>query len=184
MKKIKMVFAALSVIFILLSSTIFLTEKYSIYSFLANKVNGKTLSVFFAVCASICLLISAIAAIISKGEKRIVLNSVIKFVCICVISFFTAIPVLNNREYKYYEFNSPDGEYTVVAQEWSFLLGGGVDFYERINPLIITHKNSFSTDDGYLAISSGDYSVEWEENIAIFTVQNGNRIYKTIRIVL
>lgn len=184
MKKIKIIFEILSAIFVLLALTVFLTEKYSDFSFLLGTVNGNDLTAGFASCAAICLLVSAITAIISKTEKRIVLNSVIRILSICVISCFTFISSSVSKDCEYYEFSSPDGAHTVVAEEWSYLLGGGVVFYERVNPLAVTYREDFSTDDGYRAISSGDYSVKWEENVMSITLQNGNRFYKTIRIAM
>lgn len=184
MKKIKMVFEILSAIFASFAAAVFFVEKYSKFSFLIGTVNSNTLTVVFASCAAICLLISAITAIISKTEKRIVLNSVIRIFCICVIGCFALTSASDNKVCKYYEFSSPNGEHTVVAEEWSFLLGGGINFYERTNPIIVTYKENFNTDDGYRAISSGDFSVEWNKNVMSFTAQNGNNFYKTINITL
>ena len=179
-----MIFGILSAIFVLFALIVFITERYSNYSFLIETVNGDTLIVVFGVCAAICILISAITAIVSKTEKRIVINSVVRFVCICIIGFFAFISASAKKDYNYYEFTSPDGIYKVVAEEWSYLLGGGVNFYERINPMIVTYKDCFHTDDGYRAISSGDYSVNWNENVMGFKAPDGNNIYKTTEIVL
>ncbi len=184
MKKIKTISEILSAIFVLLALSVFIIERYSDYRILIGSADGDTLNVVFLVYAAIFLLVSAITAIISKAEKRIVLNSVIRFLIICIIGSFALISVSDNKDYKYYEFSSPDGEHTVVAEEWSFLLGGGVNFYERINPVLIKYKENFSTDDGFRAISSGDYSVEWNENVMSITLQNGNNIYKTVNIIL
>ncbi len=184
MKKMKIFFGILSAIFVLLALIVFLTEKYSDFSFLLGVVNGDDLTAGFAVCATVCLLISAITAIISKTEKRIILNSVIRFLIISIIGSFALISVSDNKNYNYYEFSSPNGEYIVVAKEWSYLLGGGVVFYERVNPLLVTYRENFSTDDGFRAISSGDYSVEWEENVMSITLQNGNNIYKTVNVIV
>ncbi len=184
MKKVKIIFGILSAILVLLALAVFLTEKYSDFSFLLGTVNGDVLTVGFAVCAAVSLLISAITAIILKTEKRIVLNSVIRILSICVIGCFAFVSSSVSKDCEYYEFFSPDGAHTVVAEEWSYLLGGGVVFYERINPLFVTYREDFTTDDGYRAISSGDYSVEWEENVMSITLQNGNRFYETIRIAM
>lgn len=171
-------------LFVLLMITVLVTENYSNYRFLIGSVSGDILNVGFGVCAAVCLLVSAIAAIISKSEKHIVFNSVIRFLCICIICFFAYFLSTFISTGNYYEFSSPDGEHTVVAEEWSFLLGGGVNFYERINPVFVKYKENFSTDDGFRAISWGDYSVEWEENVMSITLQNGNNIYKTVNIVV
>lgn len=184
MKKTKIFFGILSAIFVLMALIVFITERYSNYSFLIGTVNGDTLIVAFGVCTAICILISAITAIVYKTEKRIVINSVVRFVCICIIGFLTFISASSGKDYTYYEFTSPDGVYEVVAEEWSYLLGGGVNFYERINPMIVIYKECFHTDDGYRAISSGNYSVNWNENVMSFKAQNGNNIYKTVNIVV
>ena len=183
MKKIKVISEILSAVFSLLALTVFLTESDSVYNILIGTVNGDTLIAVFAVCSAVCLLISAITAILSKTEKRIVLNSVIRFLCICIIGFFALISAISAEGYrKYYKFTSPDGAHTVIAEEWSYLLGGGVVFYERINPMLVEYKESFDTDDGFRAISSGDYLAEWEGKVMCITMQDGNRNYKTLKI--
>ncbi len=184
MKKIKTVFGILSAFFILLALTVFITESCSDYRFLIGSIDGDILNVVFSVCAAVCLLVSAITAILSKTEKRIILNSVIRFLCICVICSFALVLSSVSKDCEYYKFISPDGAHTVIAEEWSYLLGGGVVFYERVNPLLVTYRENFSTDDGFRAISSGDYSVEWNENAMSITLQNGNNIYKTVKIIL
>lgn len=181
-KKIKTITSVSSVFFILLAAAVSLVINYSKFSFLIGTVNSNELIIIFAAFAAICLAVSTITAIASKQEKHMVLKSIIRVLIICVIVYFALISNAFNRSCDYYEFTSPDGKYTVIAEEWSYLLGGGVNFYERINPLLVMQKEDFTTDDGYRAISSGDYSVEWNENVMDFTVQNGNGIYKTLKI--
>ena len=184
MRKVKIIFGILSAVFVLLTLTVLITERYSDYRFLIGSVSGDVLNIGFGICAAICLFVSAVAAIISKSEKHIVLNSVIRFLCICGVCGFALVLSSVSKDCEYYNFSSPDAAHTVVAEEWSYLLGGGVVFYERINPMVVTYREDFSTDDGYRAISSGDYSVEWDGNVMSITLQNGNRFYKTIRIAM
>lgn len=182
MKKIKTISAIISAAFVLFISVVLITEKCSDYRIITGTADGDTLNIIFSVCAVIFLLISAITAIISKNEKRVVSNTIIRFLCVCGLCIFALITSTVRKDCVYYDFISPDGEHTVVAEEWSYLLGGGVNFYERINPLFVVCKEIFSTDDGYRAISSGDYSVEWNKNIMCITMQDGNRNYKTVKI--
>lgn len=184
MKKFKIISGILSEVFILFILIIFITERYSNYRFLVGSTDGDTLNGIFLVCSAGCLFVSAIAAIISKTERHIVFNSFIRFLCIGVFCAFALIPTSVSKDCEYYTFTSPDGAHAVVAEEWSYLLAGGVDFYERINPMLVICKENFSTDDGYRAISSGDYSVEWKENVMSITLQNGNNIYKTVNIIV
>lgn len=161
MKKIKTITAVSSVFFILLAAAVSLVINHSKFSFLIGTLNSNELIIIFAAFAAICLAVSTITAIASKQEKHMVLiKSVIRVFIICAIVYFALTSAAFNRSCDYYEFTSPDGKYTVIAEEWSYLLGGGVKFYERINPLLVMQKESFSTDDGYRAINSGDYSVE------------------------
>lgn len=184
MRKTKFITAAFSLFFILLADAVKLVEEKTKYSFLIGNLNSDGLICVFLICSCICLVISVIAAFASKKEKHIVINSLIRIILITGILSYALSSGILTADNEYYKFTSPDKEYSVIAEEWSFLLGGGVVFYERENAFLVIEKESFNTDDGYRVISAGNYSVEWNENIMAFTGSNGNNIYKTVEIEL
>ncbi len=184
MKKAKIVTAALSVFFILLTAAVKLFEENSEYSFLAGNLNGDGLIGVCLICSCICLAVSAIAAFFPIREKHIIITTVIRIVIIAGILYYTLFLSFFAADNKYYTFNSPDGKYSVIAEEWAFLLGGGVNFYERKNAFLVTEKGSIGTDDGYRVISAENYSVEWNDNVMTFTGNNGNNMYESVEIEL
>lgn len=184
MKKIKNISAVLSVIFALPAISIFLIEKYTDFEFLIKEIDSNILVGILTALACVFLLITGIMAIILKNEKHLIISTVIRIMCICILCGIALTSSFDHSNSRYYEFTSPDNKHTVIAEEWSFLMGGGVVFYERVNPLFVRYKEGFSTDDGYRAISGGDYSVEWQDDTMSITLQNGNNIYKTVDIII
>jgi|GEM_PF-4907725 len=65
---------------------------------------------------------------------------------------------------KYYYFASPINSKKVVAEEWSWLQGGGINFYETINEKQIHCIGGISTDDGFKPIENNAYSLKWSDN--------------------
>ena len=65
----------------------------------------------------------------------------------------------------YYEFSSPNGKHTLVAEESTFLLGGSMNFYERNNLLFIGRQFASIPID---VSSSGSYSVYWQNDVVTF----------------
>lgn len=184
MIKLKKISEILAVIPVLLALIIALISAITEWTFLIGSVNGNVLVAILFAFSAFLLLISTIAAIIAKDEKQTVIKTVCSFVTIIVFCFMFFSKNSDNKDFRYYEFTSPDGNYTVVAEEGTYLLSGQVHFYERKNPFFVVHKDLFLTDDGYRPISSGEYTVEWYESVMIFTANNGNNIYKTIKIGL
>ncbi len=74
----------------------------------------------------------------------------------------------------YYTFYSPDGRYSVVAEERSWLLAGSVILYERTNPFLVEERARLLTDDGFRAISSEAYEIWWNDNVVTFTIETTN----------
>ncbi|MBQ9850937.1 MAG: hypothetical protein IJO36_09585 [Clostridia bacterium] len=179
MKKLNKIFEIIAAIPIAVALILILIYEISGNEFLVGSVNDSLLYIVLLSTSAVFYLISAIIALFNKGEKNRISSFIPKIsrfviVCICIFNWS-----YDYEDKKYYEFTSPDGNHTVVAEEWSYLLGGGVRFYERKNPFFVSHKDLLITDDGYRAISSGDYTIEWTDNSMLFTAQNGNGIYKT-----
>lgn len=74
----------------------------------------------------------------------------------------------------YYTFYSPDRNYSVIAEERSWLLAGSVILYERTSPFLVEQKAVLITDDGFHAISSDAYEIQWDGNVVTFTVETTN----------
>lgn len=172
----------LTAVFLTVSACVFYTiqESEDLYLLIGN-VNGDMIMHTALVLAVICLIAIAVIAVIKK-EKYKILKSIICFALSGAMIFFVGVSGFFSRPYTYYDFTSPDGEYTVIAGEWSWLLGGGVNFFERTNLLFVKRIGSFSTDDGYEPIKNNEYSVDWDENKMIFTANNGNNYYETTEI--
>jgi hypothetical protein len=128
------------------------------------------------------LLISIIIELATKSEEKKTI-SIISRIVTCAITVILAFEINSDgKERRYYEFTSPDGQHSVVAEERTYLLAGSVELYERVNPLFMERKEYYSTDDGYRPISNGDYSVAWQDNVMTITMQDGNGNYETINI--
>ncbi len=178
MKIILYVFTA---VFLTASACVYTVQEYGNLTLLIGSINGDTIMRIALMCTVVCLLIIAVIAILKK-EKHVIIKTVICLALSGAMIFCVGISWFFSSPYTYYNFTSPDGEYTVIAGEWSWLQGGGVNFYERINPMFVKRIGSFSTDDGYGPIKNGDYSVQWVGNEMIFTANNGNNYYKTTEI--
>lgn len=184
MKKAKYLAAVFSVLFVLLSAVVKLVEEKTKYVFLIGTLNSDGLVSVFLICAAACLAVSSITAFASKREKHIIINTVLRIILISIMVYYVSVLGLFTTDNEYYKFTSPDGNYSVIAEEWSFLSGGGVNFYERENAFLVIKIKSFDTDDGYRVISAGNCSVEWNDNIMTFNGNNGNNIYQTVEIEL
>lgn len=177
----KIILYIFTVLFLTVSACVYTIQECEDLHLLIGNINGDMIMRIALICAVVCLIIIAVIAIVKK-EKRRILKSVICFAVSGVMLYCIGVSGFFSRPYTYYDFTSPDGKYTVIAGEWSWLLGGGVNFYERINSLFVKRIGSFSTDDGYEPIKNNDYSVQWDENQMTFTANNGNNYYETIEI--
>ncbi|MBQ8762641.1 MAG: hypothetical protein IJZ07_00880 [Clostridia bacterium] len=177
----KIVLYVFTAVFIVASAFVYTIQEYENLTLLIGNINGDMIMQAALTCAAVCLIIISVIAIIKK-EKRRILKTVIclaasfsMLCCVGISSFFS-------QSYTYYDFTSPDGEYTVIAAEWSWLRYGGITFYERTNPVFVKKAGGFSANYGYQPIEKGDYSVEWNENKVIFTLNKGDNYYETIAI--
>ncbi len=184
MKTLKKISDILVIVPTALALIIALTSAITDWIFLYCSINGNILIAILFACSAFFILISTIISIIIKDKKQTVRKSAINLVCIIILCFMIFSKVSDNSDRKYYEFTSPDSNYTIVAEERTHLKSGIVRFYERKNPFFVIHKDIFTTDDCYRPISSGDYTIEWKENIMCFTANNGNNIYKTTYVIL
>ena len=168
-------------VFLAVSACVYAIKENEELNLLIGNINGDMIMRIALICAAVCLITVSVIAIIRKENRRY-LKTVICLAASGVMLYCVGISSFFSRPYKYYDFVSPDGKNTVIAGEWSWLQGGGVNFYKRINFLFVKRIGSFSTDDGYEPIKNGDYSLQWDENKMIFKANNGNNYYETIEI--
>ncbi len=177
----KIILYVFTLLFLAVSACVYTIQEYEELYLLIGSINGDMIMRVALICAAVCLVILS-AVVIIKKEKRRVLHTVVCLMISAAMIYCVSISWFFSRPYTYYDFTSPDGKYTVIAGEWSWLQGGGVNFYERINPVFVKKIGSFSTDDGYQPINKGDYTVEWNGNIMEFIADNGNGIDKSLKI--
>lgn len=170
MKIVLYVFTAL---FLAVSACVYTIQEYEELYLLIGKINGDMIMRIALICAVLCLIIISVITIIKK-EKHRGLQTAVCLMISCAMIYCVGLSSFLSRPYNYYDFTPPDGKYTAIAGEWSWLQGGGITFYERKNPLFVKCVGTFGTDDGYRAIESGDYSVEWNGNVMTFTAPDGN----------
>ncbi len=150
---------------------VWLLGSFTKLEFLLFTMDSSLLLYIDFVVFAICIVILSAILLRKQKNKIVLLIPIILSFCIVVCSTFTwAFTSVDN---KYYEFHSPDGKHTVAVREWSFLLGGGVHIYERINPFFVKELGRMGTDDGYRAIEHNDYSIEWDDNNFTLTIGNG-----------
>ena len=177
----KIILYILTSVFLAISACVYTIKENEELNLLIGNINDDMIMRIALICAAVCLITVSVIVIIRKENRRFLKTVICLAVsgamlcCVGISSFFSS-------PYTYYDFSSPDGKYTVIAGEWSWLLGGGVDFYERENLIFVKRLGSFLTDDGYEPIKNGDYSVEWNGNKMIFTANNGNGKYETVEI--
>lgn len=187
MEKVRKILNVSAVIMPVLALILIIAESIFNCELLIGSFNDNTLCLIIFSISAVFLLISTLLAIKLKSSKDTITNSVTRFVSIIIIVLFTFFRFYDSKERRYYEFTSPDGKYTAVAEEWveeysDGYSNGVVILYEKKNTLFVTEKDLFINLNGQLPISSGDYTIEWEENIMSFTAEKQNNEYETIRI--
>lgn len=138
---------------------------------------GQVSGLQLAYGAIVMILLLAIFFVIAMYRFRnsvrnlIIMISVfaISSVALLGVSFFYLLFVAGSETY--YTFYSPDKKYSVIAEEWSWLLAGRVTLYERINPFLVEKKADLITDDGFRAIAAEAYEIRWDDNVVTFTVE-------------
>ena len=103
----------------------------------------------------------------------------ISLIIIAVLAvLFSAFFVwLRSIEWKDYqddlEIQSPNGEYTLIIKEWSFLLAGGAEIYCSKNGGKAQMLGGVSSDDAAQPFYNGYDTVEWEENTVLIRYCSG-----------
>lgn len=166
-----------------ISAMIFLLCPVLAALFLIPVVTGKKIlighvsgSQFIYGIIAIILFLAVLFAIVRYRYVKCVKNliimisvSVISVAALLITSFFYLLFMADSATY--YTFYSPDGNYCVVAEEWSWLLAGHITLYERINPFLVEKKAVLTTDDGFRAIAADAYEIQWDNNVVTFTIE-------------
>ena len=112
---------------------------------------------------------------LSRKQKIIIIIVLVLVGCLifAVGRWFYAFSKAFDRQYNpdVIISSSPDGQYELVAREWGFGMGGGIEIYIRKPGQEKGDSSSeeqyigdASTDDGYSCFTRGNYYVEWESN--------------------
>jgi len=140
---------------------------------LIGQVSGSQLAYGSIVMILLLAIFFVIAMYRFRNSVRnlIIMISVfaISSVALLGVSFFYLLFVAGSETY--YTFYSPDKKYSIIAEEWSWLLAGRVTLYERINPFLVEKKADLITDDGFRAIAAEAYEIRWDDNVVTFTVE-------------
>ena len=141
-----------------------LLEKYTSYRFLFFNITTWLLTLIY-----VALFLIFVSVFLIK-KSHIIIKFIIPILALLLANFLFVL-FLFTHPGTYFTFSSPDNSYSFVAREWSFLLGGECEIYERVNPFFIKSKEEYlSLDDGYTAISNGKYSITWDENRVTMSV--------------
>ncbi len=74
----------------------------------------------------------------------------------------------------YVPLHAPDGSWTVVAEEESWLLGGWGRFYRKVCPGLLQDTGvTYLADDGFRPFSDDAFRLEWEAERLVIWYQDG-----------
>jgi len=120
-----------------------------------------------------CIVLRVLYFLQNKCIKSFIIMAVVTvfvailFACASFIHCFLADGIA------YYEFNSPDNQYTIIVYDEPIFMGGHlVKIYERVNPFFIEEKVQLSEDEVFLPLSiwADTYEMEWNDNTVTFGI--------------
>lgn len=150
-----------------LTVTVFITKQNQASKFFYFNGTKVWQSPNLYIVSIICLLIFPIILFLQLKKNR---KNMILCIGIAIIMVFSSIFIYlvftgtGDREERYYYFTSPITGKDIIAEEWSWLLGGGVNFYETINDKHVHLIGNIPTDNGYRPLENNAYSLKWSEN--------------------
>lgn len=171
-KNIKKLFIIVDIVIVILSFLSFVITGFITGQNRSNEIfyfDGVKMwqSPSYYIVSIICLLVFPI--ILFLQLKKDIKNMILCF-CIGIITIFLSFFIYllfsgsGDRSERYYNFTSPITGTTMVAEEWSWLQGGGVNFYESIDEEKMHRIGYISTDEGYRPLEDNSYSLKWSEN--------------------
>ena len=165
---------AISILLLILLGVIFNSEygcNLEIYFF-----GMDTSIVFFMLEALIVISLFLIIVIKKHDKKVIVFISTLVTLGILLFSLFLCAFTTGGD---YYTFSSPNRKHSIVIEEWAFLMGEGINVYERENMFFIRKLGTLSGDS-----QNGYYPIEWKENKVIVTSNVGTENEEICEFVL
>ncbi len=132
--------------------------------------------VFYMLEASIVISLFLIIVIKKHDKKVIVFISTLVTLGILLFSLFLCAFTTGGD---YYTFSSPNRKHSIVIEEWAFLMGEGINVYERENMFFIRKLGTLSGDS-----QNGYYPIEWKENKVIVTSNVGTENEEICEFVL
>lgn len=187
MKKNEKLFGIIALIPAIFALIPLITESVSNRKILIGSIDIKIITAILFSLSAVFLLFTAVRSLIKKDKEKKVSDYIFIFGQTVILSCIIFDCLNSSKDHRYYEFTSPDGNHTVVAEEWTEELSddslhGCVMFYVRENKFFVSEKDLYFNYNGYLPISSNCYTVEWNNNRASFTLENVNGEYETITI--
>lgn len=138
---------------------------------------GMDTSVIFYIFESLIVISVFLIIVIKKHNKKVIIFiSTLATLGILLFSLFLCAFTTGGD---YYTFSSPDRKHSIVIEEWAFLMGEGINVYERENVFFIRKLGTLSGDS-----QNGYYPIDWKENKVIVTSNIGTENEEICEFVL
>ena len=164
-KKIKIWLTLIGAFSVLLAGILTLLQDKWNLTILLFQFSSKEISSIALIISAVCFS-ALLYSFLSKLKKYKILYPFVLMISGFFIIVFILGCLLNGfiTESKYYIFQSPDRQHTLVIEEESFLLAGYGSFYVKENPLFMKRVQDYTTDDGYRPFQHDDAHIEWHED--------------------
>ena len=183
----KNIFFSITIIWTILTFTIYLiehmTEYFFIYRFLGIFLDKKILTFILSLIFFSWIIYFLIKAWkVSKKKILKILLVVGWIILILALIFSLMVGLIELSINRYFEFTSLDKENTLLVKESSFLLLSSIGFYERNNIFFVEPIDAYiGADDGFTPISRGRYSIEWDNNrVSLAIDANYNQMWTKV----
>lgn len=138
---------------------------------------GMDTSVVFYMLEALIVISLFLIIVIKKHDKKVIVfvSSLVTLGILLFSLFLCAFTTGGD----YYTFSSPNRKHSIVIEEWAFLMGEGINVYERENMFFIRKLGTLSGDS-----QNGYYPIEWKENKVIVTSNVGTENEEICEFVL
>lgn len=183
----KKIYMLLLLIFGTLNLVMFITERAT-EQYILTHIGRITLYDFLFIF--LCLIVIGLSSLLIHSWRKAVrkfTKVIIVFGWIGTIGMLMVGSLIwfgNYAVTTWYEFNSPDKKYSLVAEESSFLTLGNIRLYERTSSVLVRRLDvELSPDNGFAAISQGAYKISWKEDVVTLSVDmNEHGLWNTVKI--
>lgn len=127
----------------------------------------------FTIILFCCIVLGALRLLQDRCIKNFVMMAVGSGFAAAIFAGATFMHLFLTDGAAYYEFDSPDGQYTIIVYDESIFLGINlVKIYERVDPFFIEEKVQLSANEVFLPLSvwADAYGMEWNGNIVTFGI--------------